>query len=71
MPSPARLTYMWHLRLAGSAYALGMKLFGAVEKHAEISEVSAEADTYPEAKLKVEALIPEGWRLISLRRENP
>lgn len=59
------------MRLAGSAYAHGMKLFGAVEKDAEISEVPGEAETYPEAKLKVEVLIPEGWRLISARRENP
>lgn len=48
-----------------------MKLVGVIEKDAEISEVGADADTYPKAKAKIEALVPEGWRLISLRRETP
>ncbi|MEV8183296.1 hypothetical protein [Specibacter sp. NPDC078692] len=48
-----------------------MKLVGVVEKDVEISEIGADADTYNEAKSKVEALVPEGWRLISLRRETP
>ena len=64
------LILSWHLRAGGSAYDRGMKLVGAVEKDAEFSEVSAEAETYPEAKTKVEALVPEGWKLISLRRET-
>lgn len=47
-----------------------MKLVGVVEKDAEISEIGAEAETYPEAKTKVEALVIEGWKLISLWRET-
>lgn len=62
---------LWHLRAANSAYDRGMKLVGVVEKDVEISEIGADADTYNEAKSKVEALVPEGWRLISLRRETP
>lgn len=60
----------WQFRAASSAYDRGMKLVGTVEKDTEISEVSAEAETYPEAKTKVEALVPDGWKLISLWREN-
>lgn len=55
---------------ASSAYDRDMKLVGVIEKDAEISEVSADASAYHEAQIKIEALVPEGWRLLSLRRED-
>lgn len=64
------LATQWHWMAANSAYDRDMKLVGVIEKDAEFREVSADASAYPEAKIKVEALVPEGWRLLSLRRED-
>jgi len=46
-----------------------MRLVGVI-RPTETKEISAEGDSYDEAKAALEAALPEGWQLLSIRQQR-
>jgi hypothetical protein len=45
-----------------------VKVVGIIQP-VETKELSAEGDTYAEAKAAIEAQVPEGWRLLQIKTQ--